>query len=189
VAVMSEADRHRWNARYRERPPEAVSPSSFLVSLAEQLPVRGRALDVAGAAGGNALFLAGRGLEVTLLDVSDVALAQARAAADAGGLAIATLAADLDVDALPPGPFVVITCFNFLDRRLFAEIASRLERGGLFLYTQPTIRNLERHPNPSARFLLDEGELPGLVKGLEIVEHREGWFEGRHEARLLARRR
>jgi tellurite methyltransferase len=185
---MSDEDRQRWNARHRER-AEAGAPSPFLLSLAERLPAAGRALDIAGGAGSDALWLASRGLEVTLLDVSDVALARAQAAAEAAGLIIETVAADLDVVPLPPGPFDVITCFNFLDRRLFPQIPSRLAAGGLFAYTQPTRRNLERHPHPSARFLLEEGELPGLVAELEIVEVEEGWFGERHQARLLARRR
>jgi hypothetical protein len=96
--------------------------------------------------------------------------------------------ADVDVDPLPAGPYQVIHCFNFLDRRLFAQIPSRLSAGGLFVFSQPTRRNLERHAHPSARFLLEEGELPGLVSDLRIVSHEEAWFGDRHEARLLARR-
>jgi tellurite methyltransferase len=70
---MPESDRERWNARYREEaaiPP----PSPFLVGLDALLPRTGRALDVAGGPGRHALWLARRGLDVTLADVSDVAL-------------------------------------------------------------------------------------------------------------------
>ena len=39
------------------------------------------------------------------------------------------------------------------------------------------------------RHLLEDGELPGLVRGLEILKYEEGWTEeGQHEARLVARR-
>jgi hypothetical protein len=35
---------------------------------------------------------------------------------------------------------------------------------------------------------LDEGELPALVEGLEVLRYEEGWLEeGRHEARVVAR--
>jgi hypothetical protein len=52
----------------------------------------------------------------------------------------------------------------------------------------PTRSNLERHTRPDPRHLLEDGELPGLVPGLEIVRYEEGWTEqGRHEARLVAR--
>jgi tellurite methyltransferase len=186
---MSEEDRQRWNARYRERPAGQAAPSPFLVSLADRLPANGWALDVAGGAGVDARWLAQRGLRVTLVDIADAALEQAWAAAEADGLAIETVAADLDVDPLPAGPFEVITCFNFLDRRLFAQIPSRLNAGGVFVFSQPTRRNLERHAHPSARFLLEEGELPGLVGDLAIVSHVEAWFDDRHEARLFAQKR
>ena len=60
---------------------------------------------------------------------------------------------------------------------------------GCLVVEHPTVRNLERHARPPAAFLLDEGELPMLVDGLEIVTYEEGWTgTGRHEARLLARR-
>jgi hypothetical protein len=37
--------------------------------------------------------------------------------------------------------------------------------------------------------VLEDGELPSLVRGLEIVRLEEGWLaEGRHEARVVARR-
>ena len=159
------------------------------MSLADRLPASGRALDVAGGAGVDARWLARRGLRVTLVDIAEAALEQARAAAEAEGLAIETVAADLDVDPLPAGPYEVITCFNFLDRRLFAQIPSRLSAGGVFVFSQPTRRNLERHAHPSARFLLEEGELPGLVADLRIVSYAEGVVRRSHEARLFAQRR
>jgi tellurite methyltransferase len=60
---------------------------------------------------------------------------------------------------------------------------------GLLVFAQPTRSNLQRHPHPSARFLLEDGELPRLLQGLEVVSYSEGWTdEGRHEARLVASR-
>jgi hypothetical protein len=61
----------------------------------------------------------------------------------------------------------------------------------LLVWVQPTVRNLERHPHPGARFLLAEGEMAGLARGsgLETVRLDEGWsVEERHEALLVARR-
>jgi tellurite methyltransferase len=186
---MSAADRAKWDARYRTQGAESTTPSPFLTGLAE-IPHQGRALDVAGGAGRNALWLARRGLEVTLLDISGEALALARAAA--GDLPLTTIAADLEEAPLPPGPFDVITCFNFLRRELFAAFPAALAPGGLLVFLQPTVSNLERHPRPPAAFLLDDGELPRLVQGLEILRYEEGWSsdadEPRCEARLVARK-
>jgi SAM-dependent methyltransferase len=181
------ADREKWDARYREEGPEATEPSPFLTSLTE-IPPRGRALDVAGGAGRHAIWLARRGLAVTIVDVSPVGLDLARAAAAAAGVRIETRVLDLEEEGLPPGPWDVIACFYFLSRPLFAELPGALAPGGLLVCALATRSNLERHPRPGPRFLLEDGELPGLARGLEIVRYDEGWFEGRHEARLVARR-
>ncbi|HEX8698032.1 MAG TPA: class I SAM-dependent methyltransferase [Myxococcaceae bacterium] len=185
---MSEEDRQRWNTRYREQ-AQAREPSGFLRSLEGQLPVTGRALDVAGGTGHDALWLARRGLDVTLVDISDVALERAAAAAREAGVALRTQRVDVECEPLPAGPYELVLCLNFLWRPLFAEVARVLAPGGLLVFAQPTRGNLQRHAHPSARFLLEEGELPQWVRGLEPVSYTEGWTEeGRHEARLVAMR-
>ena len=185
---MSEEDRQRWNTRYREQ-AQAREPSAFLRSLEGQLPGTGRALDVAGGTGHDALWLARRGLDVTLVDISDVALEQAAAAARDAGLTLRTQRVDVECEPLPSGPYELVLCLNFLWRPLFAEFARVLAPGGLLVFAQPTRGNLQRHPHPSARFLLEEGELPHLVRGVETLSYTESWTEeGRHEARLVATR-
>lgn len=187
---MSETDRAKWNERYRAMPREIRSPEAFLLACERFLPRSGRALDVAGGDGRNALWLAERGLEVTIADVSEVGLARARAAASERGLPLATVAVDLELEPLPAGPFDLVTSFFYYWPGLFAVLPELLAPGGLVVYAQPTKRNLERNARPPAAFLLEEGQLAGLVMGLEIVEYKEDWFrEGRHEARLVARRR
>ena len=191
---MSEGDRQKWDARHGTRGPEATAPSAFVVSLSDALPTRGRALDVAGGSGRNALWLARRGLAVTVVDVSQVGLELARAAAGAAGVDLQLVAADLDIEPLPSGPFDVIVCVDYLRRELFAAFAAALVPGGLLTFQQATRSNLQRHAHPSARFLLDDAELPSLLRGLslEIIRHEEGWLGAlgaeRHEARLLARK-
>jgi tellurite methyltransferase len=183
-------DRDRWNARHADE-RDAQPPSPFLVSLDPVLPRTGRALDVAGGAGRHALWLARRGLAVTLADVSDVALARAAQEARASGVSLETLEYDLEASPLPAGPWDVILCFYFLHRPLFAAMARALAPGGWLVFAHATRRNLERHPRPGPRHVLEDGELPSLVAGLglETVRYDEGWLEsGRHEARLVARR-
>lgn len=188
---MARGDAGRWDRIYAERGPELAEPASFLTAQAGRLPRSGPALDVAGGSGRHALWLARRGLAATLVDVSPIALERAREAASAAGLALATLAIDLESELLPAGPWSLIVCFHYLQRSLFPAFAAALAPGGMLLFCQPTVRNLERHARPSRRFLLEEGELAGLVAPLplEVVVLAEGWSgEGRHEAHLLARR-
>jgi len=189
---MSNVDREKWDARYREQGVESRTPHAFLTGLASVLPRQGRALDVAGGSGRNAIWLAQRGLAVTLVDISLEGLALAKAEAVAVGVTLDLVLADLEVDPLPPGPYDVVFSANFLRRPLFGEFPRILAPGGALVFIQPTRKNLERNPRPPAPFLLEDAELPSLVQGLELETYEETWFPSsdgqRHEAHLLARK-
>jgi len=178
-----------WDNRYRDR-PAPDRPSAFVAGdLAPLLGPPGRALDVAGGAGRHAIWLADRGWDVTLVDASGRALEVARERAKNAGVSITPVQADLTVDDLPGGTWDLVLLTHYLQRDLFPLIAERLADGGLFSFSIATVRNLERRERPPLPFLLDEGEAPSLVEGLEIVFYEEGWsVEDRHEARLVARK-
>jgi SAM-dependent methyltransferase len=186
---VAEADRERWDRRHEEASHGEPAPPDWLAAWgwADEIPTRGRALDVASGSGRYALWLARRGLDTLAVDVSPVALERLAARAAAGGLAIATLERDLEAEPPPPGPFDVIACAFYLQRDLFPRLRERLAPGGVLLCELPTSRNLERHERPSARFLVEPNELLRLVAPLEIVAYREGWLEDRSLARVLAR--
>ena len=188
---MSDADRTKWNDRYKTGNTRLPldEPSSFLISLVDQLPPTGRALDVAGGTGRNAVWLAQRGLDVTLADISSVGLEQATHYAFAADVEIETLEIDFQTKPFPAGPWDLIVQMNYLERTLFEPLIESLTPGGMFIFTQPTLTNLERNTRPPRDFLIEPGELPNLVAGLEIVQYEECWWpEGSHEARLVARR-
>lgn len=186
---MSESDRTRWESHYRDKGPSTREPSSFIVSLDDVLPRHGRALDVAGGAGRNAIWLARRGLEVTVVDISETALAIACADAATAGVTLSTISLDLEVVPLPRGPWDLVLSFHYLQRELFSQFPEVLAPGGLLVCVQATRSNLQRWEHPSERFLLEDGELAGLVEGLEVLRLEEGWLdEGHHDARLLARK-
>jgi tellurite methyltransferase len=188
---MSTDDRARWDATWRERGGALAAPSAVLLAVEPLLPPAGAALDLGGGSGRHALWLARRGLAVTLVDVSPVAVGLAVGHAAAAGLPLDARVVDLE-EAPPPardGGYALVLAFHFLDRAVLAGVADLLAPGGVAVVVQPTVRNLERHPRPSRRFLLAEGEAAALVPGLEVVRLDEGWLEeGRHEARLVARR-
>src|SRR3954465_12293036 len=116
---MAEADRRKWDARYHEQEAGLRDPSRFLDALDDLLPHQGRALDLAGGTGRHALWLARRGLDVTLADLSEVALGLARDQATRAGLPPRTLALDLEAGPVPSGPWDLILCVDFLWRPLF----------------------------------------------------------------------
>jgi SAM-dependent methyltransferase len=144
---------------------------------------------MAGGSGRNAVWLARRGLDVTLADVSDVALERAARAARAAGGPLATVRVDLEAAPPPAGPWDLLVCTYFLHRPLLAALPALLAPGGLLVVAHATRTNLTRHARPGPDHVLEDGELPGLVRGLDVVRSEEGWLEGgRHEARLVARR-
>jgi SAM-dependent methyltransferase len=185
---MPEFDRTKWDAKYADPEFAARAPSAVLLSLEKFLPRQGRAIDVAGGAGRNAIWLAQRGLDVTIADVSVVGLALAEQRASEAGVPIHTLCTDLEEKPFPPGPWDLILSVRYLRRPLFKIYPQVLAPGGTLVVIQPTQTNLERHAKPPAEFLLDDGELPGLVFGLKIVHFEEGWLaDGRHDAVVVAR--
>ena len=184
---MAEADRDRWNNKYAEGDHASNEPSRVLTELVDFLPKQGQAIDVAGGTGRHAIWLAERGLNVTLADISDVALGIARDRAAEHAVRIETVEIDLEESAFPPSPWDVILTFHFLVRPLFDVFPQALAPGGRLICVHPTTTNLERHSKPPARFVLQDDELPSLIRGLTILHHEETWsIEGRHEAVLVA---
>lgn len=185
--MNSAVDRERWNARYLDG-DEGGTPLMLGRSL-HHFPRSGRALDIAGGPGQAAVILAARGMDVTLVDISDVALEQAVERAERSRVELTTCCRDLEVDPLPSGPWDLITCFNYLDRELFPTMIDQLAEGGLLVVSLPTRSNLERNERPSERFLLDDGELPGLIADLSTVLYQEGWsLDSRHTAEAIAKK-
>ena len=189
---VADQDREKWNARYREALPQP-SPSPLFAESDALLPRSGRALDLAGGTGRHALWMARRGLSVTLAEVSDVALARAATLAAQEGLPLARAQVDLEAEPFPAGPWDLTACAYYLYRPLFAAAAAALAPGGVLAMVHPTVRNLERNPKPGAAFLLAEGELAALVTapgaGLEVLRFDEAWrASGQHEAWMVARR-
>ena len=180
---MAEADRHRWDERYETKAPppvDAVGPPDFLAPHAPVIPTAGRALDLACGTGLGAVWLATRGLEVVGLDVSAVAVGQARDLAERAGVSDRCRfeVVDLD-DGLPAGPSVdVILCHRFRDRRLDHAIIERLAPGGLLAIA--VLSEVGAAPGP---FRAAAGELPAAFAELDLVAAGEG--EG--YAWLLAR--
>ena len=105
---MSEADKEKWDAKYRSATHPSFAPSKVLESVVDYLPSTGSAIDLAGGVGRHSIWLAQRGLDVTLADVSPVALAIASDEANAKGVPISMLEIDLESQSFPAGPWDVV---------------------------------------------------------------------------------
>jgi tellurite methyltransferase len=186
---MSAEDREKWDARYEVADDAPEKPSVHLVRLDGDLPRRGRALDIGGGAGRHAIWLASRGLDVTLVDISAVGLKLAAERAAQQGFSLTLDCRDLENEPLPPGPWEVIVSSRFLQRSLWPAMRARLSPGGWLVFLQPTVRNLERHARPPRGFLVEGGEARHVADGLEVIRYDEDWLEeGFHEAVVIARK-
>lgn len=186
---MADGDAARWDAKYEGRPLPAAEPTQALRKVLFWLPTTGRVLDLAGGDGAQAVWMAERGLDVSLCDVSSVALERANTLAASHGVALTMHRADLERDPLPAGPWAVALCSNYLQPSLWPAIAGALEPGGVAIWLHPTIENLERNPKPSRRFLLEPGQGRQLLEaaGLNIVHAEESWVAGRHLSTVVGR--
>lgn len=165
----------KWNQRYRASAGEA-KPCSLLIGQQRLLPEAGTALDLACGLGGNALFLARRGLHCTAIDYSSVALDKLQLSAQQQQLAITTVQQDLEPKPrLKACAFDVVVVSYYLHRPLFEQIKATLKPGGLLFYQTFNQRRPEQGGPQNPDFLLAEGELEQLCSGLEILVYSEDY--------------
>lgn len=85
-----------WNSRYENSDYLfGTEPNDFLHEQAQQLPPQSRILCIGEGEGRNAVYLASLGHDVTAMDASAVGLSKAQRLAEARGLHIHTIHADL----------------------------------------------------------------------------------------------
>src|SRR5689334_14497502 len=162
------------------------SPSSWLVQHAGLLPHEGRALDVACGRGRHALWLA-----TLAIDRDADAIRELNQTARDRRLQVHAEVRDLEdgSNAFGDSVFDVIVVVHYLHRPLFPALVGALAADGLLVYETFTQAQAARGKPTNPDFLLKPGELLELVRPLEILASREGDFDGRMIASVIARRR
>jgi SAM-dependent methyltransferase len=126
-----------WDERYRGTELMwSSTPNRFVVEEVEGLPT-GRALDLAGGEGRNAIWLAEQGWSAEVVEFSDVALERARELAQSRGVSLRTTLADVTTGpALDPADLVLL-CYLQIPADPFAatlrHAASLVAPGGRLL--------------------------------------------------------
>ncbi|MCL4313710.1 MAG: class I SAM-dependent methyltransferase [Actinobacteria bacterium] len=172
-----------WDKRFAEHgwPTE---PDPLLVELASTIPPC-KALDLGCGTGRNALWLAKQGFEVTGVDASSVGLAEAARQAEAEGVHIELIQADLySYEPLPTSyGLVVIANIHPLPEdahRLYGMARKALKDGGHMFIIGHHLEMLGHHGPPDPARLYTENSLreslpPGLlIERLERVERAHG---------------
>jgi SAM-dependent methyltransferase len=179
-----------WDRRYREGSHSSLEPDSFLADaysrfLAQRSP--GDALDVAGGAGRNALWLAHRGWQVRLIDGSEagIALANENARileARTGSAAARRLSGRIETQlldlnstrSLGQSQYDLILVFFYLQRALFPALSAGLKPRGLLIYKTYTIEQQRFHSGPrNPDYLLQPGELQEAFRSLRVLHYQE----------------
>jgi SAM-dependent methyltransferase len=167
-----------------------TSPSLWLTSNAHLLPTVGDALDVACGSGRHALWLAERGLRTTALDRDADRIAALNAEAARLHLSLTAEVVDLEsgLFQFTPDTYDVIVVVHYLHRPLFPSLVAALRPGGLLVYETFTRAQAARGRPANPEFLLEPGELLMRAQPLEVLASREGDYEGRMVASVIARR-
>jgi rhodanese-related sulfurtransferase len=181
---------NEWGGPVEKGLSPVCGPSSWVVTNTSLVSPGARTLDVACGRGRHALLLASAGYMVRALD-RDVARVE-RLGVLARRLRLPLDAAVVDLENGRPDlgseEWDLVLVFRFLHRPLFPALVRALRPGGVLLYETFT-KEQARHGSPTKpEFLLDPGELPGLVAPLEVVRQREGEYDGRFLASVAARK-
>jgi len=165
--------RLRWEARYAQTSAPARRPASVLRRAAFLLPPKGDALDLACGLGGNALFLAQRGLRVTAWDYAPSAIVELGKAADRAGLSIRAEVRDVVAQPPMPASFDVICVSYFLQRELAPALSAALRPGGLIFYETFAREAVSTQGPANPAYRLAPNELLELFSDLRVLEYRE----------------
>ncbi|MGA9507719.1 MAG: class I SAM-dependent methyltransferase [Candidatus Sulfotelmatobacter sp.] len=191
--LPSSNERERWNRKYRESPDSWREPDPFLLRAFSEyirplFPLGGHALDLAGGAGRHAIWLAKQGWKVTLIDIANAGIEIARENAGSFASNVDFVEDDLGRFQAPQMQFDLVLAFFYLERRIFPEIVKAVRPGGLLIYKTLTRGQLELAGGPKdPAYLLEEGELPRLAAGLQVLFYREQ-IADKATAELVARK-
>lgn len=176
--MVDQAARDKWDRKHAESPPAPPMPARVLAEYAHLLPKEGVALDLACGRGGNALFLARRGLATHAWDISGIAIDELQRLALTENLEIQTSIRDVSEHPPDPGSFDVICVSFYLERTITPQIIEALKPQGLLFY-QTFIHEKATDEGPSNPFYrLGPNELLELFAPLHVLAYREEGHTG-----------
>ena len=170
VAVRPSANEADWDRRYGGEQMWSGNPNGTLVAEVSGLPT-GRALDVGAGEGGDAVWLAEQGWDVTASDISERALDRVRAAAVQRGLRVDCQRVDANaLEAFPPLAFDLVSAQYASiprtgDGRAVRNISGAVAPGGMLLIVSHDIEAMRQEAAPRSGESGGPGESPGHGHG------------------------
>jgi 2-polyprenyl-3-methyl-5-hydroxy-6-metoxy-1,4-benzoquinol methylase len=172
LTLGSENIKNKWNNIYINQNHVEYAPAAVLADNSYLLPSTGTALDIACGIGGNALFLAAKGLQTSAWDISSVAIEQLSKIAISKQLSIDTQALNVSASVFAQ-QYNVIVVSRFLDRALTSSILHALKPGGLLFYQTFYVDKVDAIGPKNLDFLLRRNELLELFASLDLIYYRE----------------
>ena len=165
--------RRKWNLRYAEKMADAPRPEPHPLALEwGSRFIGGRVLDAACGLGRGIATAGERFREVFAVDLSDVAVREARALWQSDSR-IRWIVADVTQLPWPRGFFGLVCAFGFTDLPFFSRLGDLLAPGGMVLYQGFSARQLEVKPGLAPEWTATPEALHGLFAGWEILACRE----------------
>jgi SAM-dependent methyltransferase len=191
--MNSEEQRAHWDLKYEQGLPSLTEPDPFFVSAYEKFvpqssPQTRMALDLGGGVGRHALWLASRNWQVTVVDISDVAIRKLSQSALEHNVKVDLLVGDASDYKFEPARFDLILLFYHLDRSLFPKIVYALKPGGLLICKMSVRWKSDGMSTAAGTGPLEKNELPTLVPDLHILHHRERPVRDRGVAEFVGRK-
>jgi tellurite methyltransferase len=162
-----------WNKRYREGFYNGeIEPHALLKKFWSIIPGR-HAADIAMGSGRDALFLSEKGFFVTGLESSLEAINITKKTMAQKSLLMWPVLGKAEELPYAKNSFDCILVFYFLQREIMDEIRALLKKGGIFIYETFLKRQNAIDRPRNLDHLLDDGELIGYFKGLELLFYEE----------------
>ncbi len=127
----------KWNNKYLTLTPKP--PNELLKHIPNAK--KAKALDLAGGLGQNAKELLKKGYDVTLIDISEVAISKINEPL------IKTLCIDLDNYIIPQNEYDVIIKIKYFNLDLLSQIPKALKKGGYFVF-----ETIDKYPIEKEKF-------------------------------------
>ena len=170
--------RSHWDLKYEQGLPSLEKADPFFLAAFDQFvtdsfPNGGAALDLAGGIGRHALWLAKRDWQVTVVDISEVAIRKLGQKAQQLDLTLNLLALDAREYTFEHACFDLIVMFYHFDRDICPQVLSTLKPGGFVIckssvcwdsYEETALGNLRP---------LEKSEILSLLPELSVLHHEE----------------
>ena len=170
--------RSHWDLKYEQGLPSLEKPDPFFLSAFDQFvancfPGGSTAVDLAGGIGRHALWLAKRNWQVTVVDISEVAIRKLGQNAQRLDLTLNLLALDAKEYAFEPASSDLILMFYHLDRDICPQVLSTLKPGGFLICKSSVGRGSFTGIAPGNLKPLAKSEILSLLPELEVLHYQE----------------